>query len=298
MKQKEAPDMVRIGIIGTENSHAMAFTKLFNQPGENGACRHPGYRVTGVFGPIVETAEKVVQEGGADYVAGDYTELLGKIDALMVTSRRGSVHHQYATPFIDAGIPVFVDKPFTVDPAQAEDICARAKKSGAPLWGGSTFKLVYDNLMMRHFVSGMRAKGTFRGAAVNYCVMTDSEYDGFYFYAPHLTETALTAFGPDMRAVHAFGKDKNVTVLARYDDYDVSLHYTAGTWKMTFALYGSEGNIVRDIDSSMGYPLVVDDFVKMIETRTPPEDYKELVRPVYVMNAIMKSLETGKEVAL
>jgi predicted dehydrogenase len=290
--------MVRIGIIGTENSHAMAYTKLFNQPGENGAFRHPGYRVTGVFGPLAETAEKVVTEGGADYAAGDFTELLGKIDALMVTSRRGSVHHQYAAPFIDAGIPVFVDKPFTSDPAQAEDLIARAKKSGAPVWGGSGFKIVYDNILMKHAVKAMRAEGTFRGAAVNFCVMTESEYDGFYFYAPHLTETALTVFGMDMRAVHAFGKGKNVTVIARYDDCDVSLHYTDGTFGMTSVAYCTKGNVVRQVDSSLGYPQTVDIFARMIETRTPPECYDDLVRPVAVMDAILKSLETGKEIAI
>jgi len=276
----------------------MAFTKLFNQPGANGEVRHPGYRVTGVFGPIVETAEKVVQEGGAEYIAGDFTELLDKVDALMVTSRRGSVHHQYAVPFIDAGMPVFIDKPFTVDPAQAEDIIARAKKSGAPLWGGSGFKLAYDNMLMQNAVKTMRADGTFRGGSVNYCVVTDSEYDGFYFYAPHLTETALMVFGMDMRAVQAFKNGKNVTVIARYDDCDVSLHYTDGTYSMTSVAYCTKGNLVRQVDSTLGYPLEVDAFVRMIETRKPPECYKDLVRPVYVMNAIMKSLETGKEIAL
>jgi predicted dehydrogenase len=290
--------MYKIGIIGTENSHALALSKLFNIPGEDGKLRHPGYRVTGVFGPDLEPAQKVIDEGKAEYIADNFTDMIGKVDAMIVTSRRGSVHHKYAAPFIDKGIPVFVDKPFTSDPAEAEDLIARAEKSGCLLWGGSSFKTAYDTMMMRHSVAELRKKGTFRGGSMNYAVVTDSEYDGFYFYAPHLTESCLMIFGGDLRAVRAFAKEKNVTVIARYDEADVSLHYTQGTWQATCTAFGSEGNVTRNIDGALSFGVLTDMLVQMIESKKAPEPYKNLVQPVYVMKAILDSLEQDKEIAL
>ena len=46
--------MIRIGIIGTENSHAMAFAQAINLPDENGEMRFPDVRVVGVYGPDLE----------------------------------------------------------------------------------------------------------------------------------------------------------------------------------------------------------------------------------------------------
>lgn len=40
-------------------------------------------------------------------------EMIGQIDAVLIESVEGSFHYDRTAPFLEAGLPVFVDKPFT-----------------------------------------------------------------------------------------------------------------------------------------------------------------------------------------
>lgn len=110
--------MYRIGIIGTENPYATAFAKYYNlSDPETGKHRHENVRVVAVMGDEESTAA-IVQDTGVELVVNRPEEMLGKVDAVMITNRRGSVHMEYAKPFIPHKSPLFIDKPFTSDPAE------------------------------------------------------------------------------------------------------------------------------------------------------------------------------------
>ena len=47
--------------------------------------------------------------------AGDYREFLGKVDAVIIARDDYENHFQMARPFLEAGLPVFVDKPLSLD---------------------------------------------------------------------------------------------------------------------------------------------------------------------------------------
>ena len=61
--------MYRIGIIGTENSHAITFAKLLNLPDEQGRYRHEDARIVGVYGPDMESAQEIVEKTGVSFIA-------------------------------------------------------------------------------------------------------------------------------------------------------------------------------------------------------------------------------------
>ena len=53
--------MYNIGIIGTENSHAMAFAKIINLPDpETGKLKYPDVRITGIYGPDPDSTQKIM----------------------------------------------------------------------------------------------------------------------------------------------------------------------------------------------------------------------------------------------
>ncbi len=170
--------MFRIGIIGTENSHALAFGKLINQAGFAEA------KVVGVFGQDIVAAQKLADEISVEFVAQRVEDFFGKVDAMMITNRKGSLHYGYAMPFIERKIPVFIDKPLTSNLDEARRLIATAKELGVPLCGGSGCKLATDIEILRNRVRALRESGSFIGGVMNFPADTQSEYDGFYFYAP------------------------------------------------------------------------------------------------------------------
>ena len=58
--------------------------------------------------------------------------MLGKIDALIVDHRHAKYHLEAATPFVKAGIPTFIDKPFCYRVEEGRKFLAMAHKLGNP----------------------------------------------------------------------------------------------------------------------------------------------------------------------
>ena len=291
--------MKRIGIIGTENSHALHFAKSFNLPDpQTGERLYPDMKVVGVYGPDQETAEKVKAEAGADFIADSPEDFFGKVDAMMITSRKGSKHLEYALPFLEAGMPVFVDKPLTSNVEEAQQLIATAEKNGSLITGGSGCKYAWDVEILKSRADKLKATDELLSASINFAADTQSEYDGFFFYAPHLTEMALTIFGEDIQGLQAFESAGGVLTVLRYPAYDVSLHYTRNSSVSSATLYGKTFNVQREIDISMIYGLEVEKFAEILRTGKMKHSYAFYAQPVVIMDAILRSLEEGIEIKL
>lgn len=289
--------MKRIGIIGTENSHALAFSQLINLPDpETGRLKYENARVVGVYGPDKESTQIIKAISNVDFIAEKPEDFFGKVDAIMITSRCGSVHYKYAMPFIEKGIPLFIDKPFTSDYGEAKLLIEEARKRRVLLFGGSGCKCISDVRFLKNHVKEAVSENRFITACANFSADIDSIYDGFFYYAPHLTEIALAIFGYDIKSVRAFEKSGSIIVLARYSDFDVTLNYTKDSDVSSCLLFNKEKNIYREMDLSFMHENELDLFVKMLETGKMESDYEKLIRPVAVIEAILESLKTKSEI--
>jgi len=300
--------MYRIGIIGTENSHAGNITRIINLPNPaTGKMKYPDVRITGIYGPDPAPAQKIMDEIGVDYIAKDPDEFFGKVDGMCVVCRKGSLHKKYALPFIERGMPVFIDKPFTSNLAEAESLIAAAKKSGAKLCGGSIFRLKQDVAIIKNTVSRMIVKGEFISACLNGTADPSSEYDGFFFYSPHLVESVLEIFGNDVKSIIAFDKNGDRVSVWFYENFQITLNFSKSNRDPAVLIYGTKGNIYRDFnntdagtygDITLSQELLVDNIVNMMRTGQMPCSYENLAVPVKMISAIEESIKTGKEIFL
>lgn len=290
--------MIRIGIVGSESSHATAFARYFNCPNpKTGLYRYHEIRVVAAVGSK-ESQEMLVQEAGPLFLAETPEDLLGKIDAVMVTSRSGSTHYPYALPFVRAGMPLFIDKPFTSDPMQAELLAREIAASGSPVIGGSGCKYAESVQELKKTVSDLKREGSFIGGAINFDIMLDSPYDGMYFYAPHLVEMCLEIFGEDICSVSAMQTGDSLTAVLRYEASLVSLHFTAGARQSSCILFSKEKNYPRNIDISGIYDAEATRFAEMLLGRQSGTPLRQLTYPVEIIDAIIRAGRQHCEIPL
>src|SRR4051794_22763754 len=138
--------MIRLGIVDFDTSHAVEFTKRLNhvdiaeEQWVEGAKVVAGVPGRSQIAPevIPKNVEKL--KGYGVEILNDPAELFGKVDAVMVESVDGSVHRERALPFLEKGVPTYVDKPFacSLDDARAMVQVAMAKH--VPMMSSSSLR--------------------------------------------------------------------------------------------------------------------------------------------------------------
>lgn len=284
--------MIRIGIIGSDNSHAQIFSKLANLPGPDGSYAFDDVRVEAIFGLDPARTAQVAEEGKIPLIVKSPEEMFGRVDAVMVVFRNGVLHSRYALPFVEAGVPTWVDKPFAIDYEQALSIVAAAKKRGTLLAGGSTCKYCRDVLTLRDCFERLRAGGGVLSGAFNFPGDIESEYGGIYFYGGHSAEMLTTIFGPDVRSVKTDVHRGRLIALMKYDDFAVTVNF-ANVQQYYGTIYSPDGVVCRPIDIASIYRAGFTKFVEALRQGRMIEDFRSLLRPVRILNALAKSIEDG-----
>lgn len=287
----------RIGIIGTENSHAYSFSSYFNKPDATGNYRYPDCHVTLVYGHYPEESEKVVREFGADAVAESIEQMVANVDAVMVTARDGKFHYEFVKPFLEAGIPAFVDKPFTVDEAEAVALVELAKKNKVPLTGGSMLKFSPTIAQLKEKAAQLGEELV--SGSLSAPLNMDNPYSGFFFYSSHLCEMTLEVFGYRPKSVYATRHNGgSVCAIVNYDGFSVTNHYNDGAYLYAGSVFGKKEQLVSEVVLDGCGEAECDAFVEMLRTGKMAHSYEELCAPVFYLNAVKESYESGKPVEI
>ncbi|MDB5529456.1 MAG: hypothetical protein JWR51_2559 [Devosia sp.] len=274
----------RIGIVGIENSHAHEIIRYLNvvQPAEL------PMRVTALVAGTPERNRELAELGGIDTIAVSAQELLGKVDALIVTSRDGALHRDLAVPFLENGTPVWVDKPLAASVTDARDIIAAAKRGNALLTSSSALRWVSDT---QEVADQLGTIGDLQTVTLTGPADPKSEYSGIFFYGIHLADVA-------QRMVPGMPNDIDVqvtpgAVIARYraGDVLVTLEFiqpdTTGRVPFRVTAVGSHGVISRDIVLGEDYVQPgVNAFATMLAQRKPPLSDDALLAPIVLLEHV------------
>ncbi|MFO0878540.1 MAG: Gfo/Idh/MocA family oxidoreductase [Gemmataceae bacterium] len=141
------PPPLKLGIIGLDTSHVVAFTQLINRPNK-GALEN--IRVVAAFPagspdlPISANRlagfTKTLKEKHKVEIVDSIEELLKKVDAVLLESVDGRPHLEQVRPVILAGKPVFIDKPVAASLADTLAIYDLAKKHKVPCFSSSSLR--------------------------------------------------------------------------------------------------------------------------------------------------------------
>lgn len=288
--------MFRIGILGAENSHAMIFTEIFNGLKPEFNDEFSDMRVVAVGGNYPEANRAVFEKGKLEFIADKPEDMLGKVDAIMVTARDGRFHAPFVRPFIEAGLPAFIDKPFTSDWVEAQQLVQLAQKNNVPLVGGSAVKLCEGVNKLRKVVTDNPNK--ILGGDILAPVSMVNDYGNFWFYSAHLVESCLSIFGFNPQWVWASRHECGVTAVVHYPGFEVTNHFNEGAYYYSATVCDQKSEHREILDISDIFVLECRSFAKILRTGKMDFSYEQLIKPVQVLAAIEQSYITGEKISL
>ena len=280
--------MYKLAILGCENSHADSFLDFVLKDG-----LYPDIEIVGVYSEDPAANERMKTKYGV-YCMATPDELVGKVDAIAVTARHGKHHYPYAKPYIASGIPMFIDKPITVDDAEAVEFMTELKNHGCRVTGGSSLAHTAEIKSLAAAVASGE-HGKLYGGFLRAPVSLENPYGNFYFYCQHLTEMTTTVFGTNATTVLASEKCGVVNATVSYPDFDVNIQFVNGNYKYSAHLSTEKGVVGGDVTVDRAAFLEeFDSLVRLIRGEAQTRSYRELLAPVFLSNAIKRSLDSGK----
>ena len=142
---------LRLGVIGLSagNGHPYSWSAIFNgyNPVAMEECGFPVIPrylekqkfpedaileagVTHVWAQSRDIAEHVAKASFIPNVVSEYTDMIGQIDGLLLARDDAETHLAFAAPFLEAGIPVYIDKPLALSLAEANQLIHLQKYPG------------------------------------------------------------------------------------------------------------------------------------------------------------------------
>ena len=282
--------MIKFGIVGSDNSHAEAFSQLCNLEKGFGGLKVEDAKVVAIYGQEPKRTEEVARNGQIPSIIEKVEHMIGLVDAVLVVFRHGGLHASHALPFIEAGIPTFVDKPFAVAPKDAEQMLGAARKRNTLLTSFSTLRFAKST---RELLEKLKSAGPLLTGSITGPVSLTNEYGGLHFYGCHVTELMAGIFGYGVREVRAIDHKNNVhaTVLFQ-DDRIVNLQFLGNARSIFYATaLGKDGSGQCEVDTSGCYKDGLEVVLEMIRSKKRPLTDEQLLETVRVTDAVVRSYQ-------
>jgi len=279
---------LRLGVIGLSegNGHPYSWSAIFNgyDPEAMRDCPFPaipqylarqrfpedaisGARVTHIWTQDRAASEHVARASLIAHVVDDPRDMLPHIDALLLARDDAENHFRFAAPCLQAGIPIYVDKPLALAEADARRLIELQRWPGqlftcSALRYGREFQLTADErerLGALRLIAGIVPKDWDR-------------------YAVHVIDPALCLMLqlPAVTRTLAW-RERDITILNVAWDNGVCGSFTAlgktGAAPIALRLVGEKGSVERVfIDSFAAFRRALSRFIDGVHSRKPVHD--------------------------
>lgn len=287
---------IRIGIIGLDTSHAIEFTKLFNDPGEPAPldrcqviCAYP--RGSADIESSASRIPKYTEEmrGMGIDIVDSIDTLVSRVDAVLLETNDGRLHLEQILPVLKARRPVFVDKPFSASLADAIAMFELGKHYDTPLFSSSSLRFTNNALAARRgeLVGKVLGCDTFSPCNL------EKTHPDLYWYGIHGVEQLFTVMGTGCRRVTRSSSENSELVVGVWADGRIGTfrgmrgdpHNYGGT------VFGAGGQ--QSSGGYEGYRGLVVAIADFFATGKPPVSAEETIEIYAFMSAADASKQSG-----
>lgn len=293
---------IRLGIIGLSpgNGHPFSWSAIFNgyDPEEMEGCGFPviprylekqkwpgsaipGAKVTHVWTQNPDLSRKVSRASLIPNVVADPAEMIGKVDAVILARDDAENHFRLARPFLECGLPLFVDKPAARSLRELDALFALAKHE----------RQIFSCSALR-FAQELFLADEERAELGEICRIVAISPMSWAKYSPHLIEPVLVQF-PDLVAssqIAALRTDELTSVCVRGSSALHAVFTTLGHCPCRFSIsyVGKEGQIEKGFsDSFAAFKKTLQAFLDVVRGTSRGISYMELQSIIRIIEAGM-----------
>ncbi len=262
---------------------------LEQQPKE--AFGIPGVKVTHIWTDDPADARKVAKASKIENVVSRPEDVIGEVDAVVIPTDKGNEHVWRARPFIEAGIPVFIDKPLADNLEDLKTFVAW-EKAGAHILSGSSCRYGKGTEIYHH--QNYREIGNMR-------FIMNSTAKSWERYGMHALETVFPITGAGYETVQNTGSfHRDIVHMTHKDNFDVVI---AAIYDMcgTGSVFSGTSGVIKPSGGSTFYSFKKQmvNYINYLRTGERPFPWSDTVELCKIIIAgIMSREQDGKKIYL
>jgi len=290
-----AGDVIKVGIIGLDTEHSVAFTRTFHAldaPADVAgfrvvaACPHGSRDIASSLAMIPGFTEEMKKMGVE--ITDSIEVLLTKVDVVLLETNDGRLHLEQALPVLKARKPVFIDKPIAASLADAVAIFKAAKEYGVPVFSSSSLRYMSS---AREIAKGK--VGKIIGADVYGPAVIEKTHPDLFWYGIHAIETLYTVMGTGCQTVTRTYTEGTDVVVGVWKDGRIGTFRGIRAGAQDFGGYAIGEKGIAAIGPWEGYRPLVVEIATFFRTGRAPVSPEETVEIFAFMEAAERSKQQG-----
>lgn len=247
-----------------------------------GTVRIPGARVTHVWTDNPDEAMAVARAALIPHVVAKPENVIGQVDAVMIATDDGFDHARRARPFVEAGLPVFIDKPLATSLDELRPFIGW-QRAGALLLSSSGLRYAAELEECRMHLDRLGALRWILGLS---CKTWER-------YGIHLLEPMYRLVGPGFLSIRLESKPGiEIAHLVHRSGADLTLPVIAdgGATFGRMQVVGTAGEAsFKFSDTYTNFRRQLVSFIEFVRTRTSPHPFEETVELMTILIAGLRS---------
>ncbi|QEG36262.1 hypothetical protein Pr1d_35740 [Bythopirellula goksoeyrii] len=286
-----AGEPLKVAIIGTDTSHAIAFTTLMNSENAIGpladvqvVVAYPGGSsdIPSSRDRVMDFSKQLAEAGIA--IVDSPEEAVADVDAILLESVDGRAHlDQFRR--IAMGKPVFIDKPAAASVADFLEIMRIAEETNTPFFSSSALRFCPEV----DLVTKSNKTGNVLGAATSTPFQLEPHHPDLFWYGIHGIEALSALLGPGCETVARHDSKIGALIVGCWSD-----GRQGATWALStkgavysFTVYGDK--TVASKTGFSGYDNLVNEICKFFVSRIPPISPRITLEILAIMEAADES---------
>jgi predicted dehydrogenase len=292
---------LKIGIVGLDTSHTVAFTQLMQGASTPVEQRIEGMRVAHALrfpSPFqdekgqdgrqaeMEALGVVMKTSVADVAQG--------MDALFLEINDPALHLQFFRQVAGLGLPIFLDKPLAADLATGRQLVELAQAKRTNVWSSSSLRYTRRLVAARKQMTALPTLCSVFGALGKAAAGSD-----IVWYGCHVTEMLVTSMGLGAQSVMAVEDPAGVVAVVTYPNGRRAVaEYNRGSYTYGGRVQAGGEVLYFDNTGDLLYYNLLIEIKRWLDTGALPVTLEESLEVQAIMEAVERSLAQKQAVDL